>query len=178
MPSRLTGQNIGLYLRGHCKKFFFQIFFHSHDWHHTLNYKHAHLRSIHIFFCIYDKLMFWPSSHFFKNWPKLDQMAPPECGHFFDHLQMTSTLAHMIYCTNKGGFQRFYIFLNFLLIYNALQTDWSKHRSIPQGGIVKNSFSKFSFIAMIGTCGSPCSRKFVWFGGGWKITFFSKTGLS
>ena len=29
----------------------------------TLNYTHAHLRSIHIFFCIYDKLMFWPSSH-------------------------------------------------------------------------------------------------------------------
>ena len=33
-------------------------------------------------------------SPMFKNWLKLDQMAPPECGDFFDHLQITSILAH------------------------------------------------------------------------------------
>ena len=48
------------------------------------------------------------------------QMAPPECDDFFDHLQITPILAHMISCTNKASFPRFYIFLNFLLIYNAL----------------------------------------------------------
>ena len=37
-----------------------------------------------------------------------------------DHLQITHILAHMISCTNKGWFQRLYIFLNFLLIHNAL----------------------------------------------------------
>src|SRR3954462_11356968 len=111
MSSRLTGQNIGLFLRGgHCKKYFFQIFFHSHDWHMWVTmFKKV---------CVIWR--WWEKSHFFENWLRLDQMAPPECGHFFDHLQMTSTLAHIIYCTNKGGFQRFYIFLNFLIIYNAL----------------------------------------------------------
>ena len=48
------------------------------------------------------------------------QMAPPECDDFFDHLQITSILAHMISCTNKASFPMFYIYLNFLLIYNAL----------------------------------------------------------
>ena len=111
---------------GIVKYSFSKFFFHSHDWH--------------MWFTMFKKVCviwrWWEKSHFFKNWLNLDQMAPPKCGHFFDHLHMTSTLAHMIYCTNKGGFQRFYIFLNFLLIYNALQTHWSNHRSIHQGGIV------------------------------------------
>jgi len=55
----------------------------------------------------------WKKSRMFKNWLKLDQMAPPECDDFFDHLQITSVLAHMISCTNKARFPRFYIFLNF-----------------------------------------------------------------
>ena len=42
----------------------------------------------------------WKKSPMFKNWLKLDQMAPPECGDFFDHLQITYILAHMTYCTN------------------------------------------------------------------------------
>ena len=42
-----------------------------------------------------------------------DQTVPPECGHFFDHLQITSILAHMISCTNNARFPRFCIFLNF-----------------------------------------------------------------
>ena len=55
----------------------------------------------------------WKKSPLFKKWLKLDQMVPPECGDFFDHLQITSILAHMISCTNKARFPRFYIFLNF-----------------------------------------------------------------
>ena len=50
---------------------------------------------------------------FVQNWLKLDQMVPPECGDFFDHLQITSILAHMISCANKARFARFYIFLIF-----------------------------------------------------------------
>ena len=57
----------------------------------------------------------WKNSPFFKNWLKLDQMVPPECGHFFNHLQITSILAHMISCTNKARFPNFYIFFEFIL---------------------------------------------------------------
>ena len=55
----------------------------------------------------------WKKSSLFKNWLKLDQMVPPECGDFLDHLQITSIFAHMIFCTNKARFPRFYVFLNF-----------------------------------------------------------------
>ena len=56
----------------------------------------------------------WKNSPFFKNWLKLkDQMVPPECGHFFDHLQITSILAHMISCTTNARFPRFCNVLNF-----------------------------------------------------------------
>ena len=54
----------------------------------------------------------WEKSPLFKNWLKLDQMAPPECGDFFDHLHINSTFAHMTSCTNKARFPRFYIFIN------------------------------------------------------------------
>ena len=40
-------------------------------------------------------------------------MAPPECGDFFDHLQITSILADMTSCTNRDMFPMFYIFLIF-----------------------------------------------------------------
>ena len=49
-----------------------------------------------------------------------DQMVPPECGDFFDHLQISSILAHMISCTNKARFPRFYIFFICFWIYTAL----------------------------------------------------------
>ena len=52
----------------------------------------------------------WKKSPMLKNWLKLDQMAPPECGDFFDHLQITSIFAHMTSSTNKARFPRFYIF--------------------------------------------------------------------
>src|SRR4051812_1777774 len=103
MLSRLICQNIGLYLRGHCKILFFQIFFHRDDWDMWVTM----LKKV----CAIWR--WWEKSHLFKNWLKLDQIAPSECGLFFYHLQMTSTLAHMIYCTNKGGFPRFNIFFYF-----------------------------------------------------------------
>ena len=63
---------------------------------------------------IYVIWRWWKKSPLFKNWLKLkDQMAPPECGDFFDHLQITSILAHMISCTNKARFPMFHIFLYF-----------------------------------------------------------------
>ena len=56
----------------------------------------------------------WKNSPFFKKWLKLkDQMVPPECGHFFDHLQITSILAHKISYTNNARFRRFCIFFDF-----------------------------------------------------------------
>ena len=49
---------------------------------------------------------------FVQKWLKLEEMVPPERGDFFDHLQITSILAHMISCTNNARFPRFCIFLN------------------------------------------------------------------
>ena len=54
----------------------------------------------------------------FKKWLKLDQMVPPECGDFIDHLQITSIFAHMISCTNKARFPTiifFWFFFEFIL---------------------------------------------------------------
>ena len=104
MPSRLTVENIGLCLKGHCKIIFFKNFFHRHVWHMCVTM----YRKIGVIW------RWWKNSPFFKNWLKLDQMVPQECGHFFDHLQITSILAHMISCTNNARFPRFCIFLNFL----------------------------------------------------------------
>ena len=108
---------------------------------------------------------------------KLDQMVPPECGDFFDHLQINSISAHMISCTNKARFPTFIFFWFFLNLYCAL--DWLIKTSVyTSRGHCKTFFSKFSFIDMFGTCGSPCKRKFGWFGGGGKNHVCSKTGLS
>ena len=51
----------------------------------------------------------WKKSRMFKNWLKLDQMAPPECDDFFDHLQITPILSHMILAQTKLVFQGFTI---------------------------------------------------------------------
>ena len=56
----------------------------------------------------------WKNSPLFKNWLKLDQMAHPDCGDFFVHLQINSTFVHMTTCTNKARFTMFSIFLNFV----------------------------------------------------------------
>src|SRR4051812_19825548 len=97
MPSTLIFQYTTLFRSGGIVKYFFKIFFHSHDWH--------------MWVTMFKKVcVIWRGgkNHIFSK-------TAPECGHFFDHLQMTSTLAHMIYCTNKGGFQRFYIFFEFFI---------------------------------------------------------------
>ena len=58
---------------------------------------------------------------------KTGLMVPPECGHFFDHLQITSILAHMISSTNNARFPRFCIFLNFFEFIMPL--DWLQKTS-------------------------------------------------
>src|SRR3954469_12253756 len=73
MPSRLTGQNIGLYLRGHCKKYFFQIFFHSHDWHMWVTmFKKV---------CVIWR--WWEKSHFFEKLAYVRPNGPSGMRSFF-----------------------------------------------------------------------------------------------
>ena len=103
LPSRLTAQNIGLYLKGALYNIFFQTIFSYPCLAHVGHHVQENLGELEVV----------EKSPLFKNWLKLDQMFPPKCGHFIDHLQITSILAHMISCTNKARFPRFCIFLNF-----------------------------------------------------------------
>ena len=71
-------------------------------------------------------------------------MVPPECGDFFDHLQITSIFQHMISCTNKARFPRFYIFLFLLNLYCTL--DWLIKTSVyTSRGHCKIYIFKFFF---------------------------------
>ena len=79
---------------------------------------------------------------FVQKMASVDQTVPPECGDFFDHLQITSILAHMIYCTNKARFPTFYIFLNFFeFILPSRLTD--QNISLYLRGALQNILSIF-----------------------------------
>ena len=86
----------------------------------------------------------WKNSPFFKNWLKLkDQMVPPECGHFFDHVQMTSIVAQMISCTNNARFPRFCIFFNFIEFIMPSRLTAENIGVCLKGALSKNFFQKF-----------------------------------
>ena len=74
----------------------------------------------------------------------------------------------------KLGFQDF-IFFEFILPSRLTGQTISLYL---KGALESINFSKFSFTAMFGICGSPCKRKFGWFGGGGKNDVCTKTGLS
>ena len=111
MPSRLTGQTINLYLKGHCKVLIFQIFFHSHVWH--------------MWVTMYNKIWviwrWWKKSRMFKNWlntkwPLRNAMifsTTPKAPLFWHTWSLAQTML---------GFQGFVIFWIFLNLYCPL--DW------------------------------------------------------